>query len=330
MIPGGYVSRRPARKKELDLTTSLGKRVARKLIGKPFLSMNAFVWKRLPASAKATAPGHAYGTFLHSVVCRFSDRAQYHGTYFLRNRPEMDLLSSLAAEKARNGQLKIAVLGCSNGAEAYSILWTVRKANPQLEVAMYASDIAPDILAIAKRGVYSLTSNDLMDSAIFERITEQEMQEMFDRLDDDLVSVKPWIRKGIDFQLADAGDPGLAARVGTYPIVVANRFLCHMPPELAERCLRNLVSLVEPGGYLFVSGVDLAIRAKVALDLEWTPVMSAIAEVHEGDPSVRRDWPWHWWGLEPFTRTRRDWNIRYASVFKIGEAVAMSAEPVLR
>ena len=46
--------------------------------------------------------------------------------------------------------------------------------------------------------------------------------------------------------------------------MVANRFLCHMQPAEAETCLRRLAGLVNPGGYLFVSGVDLEVRTKVA------------------------------------------------------------------
>ena len=309
----------PTPRKDRDLTASAGTQVLRKFVGKPFLSTNEFVWKRLPESAEATAPYHAYGTFLHSLVCRFSDRTQYHGTLFLRNRPELELLSTLAAQRAKAGKLRIAVLGCSNGAEVYSILWKVRSACPDLKVTAYAADISREIVEIARRGVYSLKSNELMDSAIFERLTEREMQQMFD-VEDGRVIIKPLIRQGIDFEIADAGDPGLADRLGAHQIVVANRFLCHMPPADAERCLRNLVRLVEPGGYLFVSGVDLDVRTKVARDLKWAPVLDMIEEIHDGDPSVRRDWPWRWWGLEPFTRKRRDWSIRYASVFRIGHA----------
>lgn len=54
---------------------------------------------------------------------------------------------------------------------------------------------------------------------------------------------------------------------GLQDIVVANRFLCHIQPEEAEACLRNVARLVKPGGYLFVSGVDLGVRTKVARDL---------------------------------------------------------------
>jgi hypothetical protein len=76
-----------------------------------------------------------------------------------------------------------------------------------------------------------------------------------------------------------------------------------------------------PGGHLFVSGVDLDVRTKVARDLGWKPVPDFLEEIHEGDPSLRVSWPHKYWGLEPIDRRRSDWQIRYASVFRIGEGV---------
>ncbi len=55
-------------------------------------------------------------------------------------------------------------------------------------------------------------------------------------------------------------------------MVVASNFLCHMAPADAEQYLGNITRLVSPGGYLFVSGVDLDVRTKVAFDLGWEPV----------------------------------------------------------
>jgi hypothetical protein len=77
---------------------------------------------------------------------------------------------------------------------------------------------------------------------------------------------------GGTWQLGDARDAGLVGALGLQDIMVANWFLCHMHPEEAEECLRNLARLVKPGGYLFVSGVDLSVRSKVARDLRGRPV----------------------------------------------------------
>ena len=263
-----------------------------------------------------------YGDFLHSLVRLRSRRSQYPATFFLRNRPELRLLSTLLNQRAKGASLRLTVLACSNGAEVYSILWTIRSARPDLKITTEAVDISDPILEIAKRGRYSVTSPELMDTPMFERLTEEEMLALFDR-DKDRVAVKSWIREGITWRLGDAGDPKLVRLLGPQDIVVANRFLCHMYPREAEKCLRNLANLVVPGGYLFVSGVDLDVRTKLALDLGWTPVADLLEEIHDGDPSVRAGWPWKYWGLEPFTKNRRDWRVRYASVFQVGSPTAM-------
>lgn len=301
-------------------------RLFHKLVTRPFWRVNESLWNRIPASIATTRPVLLYGAFLHSLVQWRSKRRQYHGTFFLRNRPELELMRTLANRGAKRSRVRIAVLGCSNGAEVYSIVWAIRSTLPHLKITVQAADVSSEVVEIAEQGLYPLEVTDLVGSAIFERLTQEEMRSMFD-VEEGEAKIKSWIREAIDFYIADAGDPKLPELMGPQDIVVANNFLCHMAPPDAERCLRNLAQLVEPGGYLFVSGVDLGIRAKVARDLRWTPVLDFIQEIHDGDPCVRRDWPWRWWGLEPFTRKRHDWSVRYCSAFQLGAAVVTQDAP---
>ena len=148
-------------------------------------------------------------------------------------------------------------------------------------------------------------------------MTEAERAEIFD-WEGDEGRIKPWLRDGVTWQVGDASDPNLITSLGPQDLVVANNFLCHMPARSAQLCLRNLAQLVSPGGYLFVTGVDLDVRTKVALELGWEPIPELRAEIHDGDPLVRSDWPWRWWGLEPLDRRRPDWETRYSAVFRIG------------
>ena len=308
---------RETSERESILTRVSGARFLRKCVGRPFLLVNEWVWNHLPVALTTTRPMRWYGTFLHSLVGLRSPRRQYHGTFFLRNRPELELMRALSNQKANGSILKIAVLACSNGAEVYSILWSMRLARPDLRITVQAVDISNEILGIAKEGIYSLDTPELMDCSIFERLTEEEMRAMFDQ-ENDRVRIKSWIKEGITWRTADAGDPDIANLLGPQDIVVANRFLCHMTPSAAETCLRNLSTLVAPGGYLFVSGIDLDVRTKVALDLGWSPVQELLEDIHNGDPSVRRDWPWKYWGLEPFSKNTHNWRVRYASAFQLG------------
>jgi hypothetical protein len=236
--------------------------------------------------------------------------------------------------------MDVSVLACSKGAEVYSIVRTIRSARADLKLRMHAVDISQEVLEFAQAGIYSLDSpgtlqgldyerigekspvtwNPCRDQelSILERLTREELESIFE-LEGNQARVRPWLKDGITWLRADASDPALIGSLGLQDMVVANRFLCHMEPAAAERCLRTVMQLVKPGGYLFVSGIDLDVRTKVAREMGWKPVTDLIREIHEGDSSLRRGWPLEYWGLEPFCADRPDCAVRYASVFQIGD-----------
>lgn len=287
--------------------------------GAAFLRLNEQIWGRLPIRVRDLRSVERYGAWLHALVRRRADREMYTGTYFLRNRPALELMRRLVLEKDVGARLNIVVLGCSIGVEVYSILWTLRSSRPDLEVVVHAVDISPEVVQVAEQGVYSAEASDLVNFSIFQGLTEAERSEIFD-WEGYEGRIKPWLRDGIMWHVGDASDPNLITNLGPQDLVVANNFLCHMAPRSAGQCLRNLAQLVSPGGYLFVTGVDLDVRTKVALGLGWRPISQLRAEIHDGDPYVRSDWPWRWWGLEPLDRRRPEWETRYSAVFRIGIA----------
>ena len=287
------------------------------------LRLGEEIWNRLPRSARSLRPFMAYGRLMNALVRTHGDRRQFFGTYFLRNRPQVRLICRLADLRRHEGPTSIAVLGCSLGAEVYSIAWSIRSAHPGLDVRMDAVDISEEALAIGREGVYPLGISEFAMEPLFERMTDGEKRDMFDG-EGPKLRVKSWIKDGVEWRLGDAGDPEMVTDLGRHDIVVANDFLCHMDPADAERCLRNMGRLVQPDGYLVVSGVDLDVRTKVASSLRWIAVEDSIEEIHDGDRSLRQSWPWRYWGLEPLDKSRSDWKVRYASVFQIGATSPVS------
>ncbi len=275
-----------------------------------YLRLNQRLWNKLPATVGALGLTRSYGSFLYGLARLDGARIQEFSTHFFRNRPQLELIRRLAERRAKGGTLKVAVLGCSTGAEAYSVAWAIRSARPDLKFSMHAMDISSLAVEAAKSGVYSLAG-----SPLFQRLTDAEFGELFDR-ERDIVTVKPWIKDGIDWSVCNAADPDIIDTFGPQDIVVANNFLCHMDDAIAEGCLRNIARLVGPSGYLFVSGIDLDIRTSVAYDLELNPLQELLDEVHEGDPSTRGCWPFHYAGLEPLNKSKQDWRIRYAAAFQ--------------
>ena len=308
-----------------------------------YLSQSARVWNRLPWSLRNRSSGCAFGRHLNRLVRAHAERRQSFGTFFLRNRAELELLRRFVAQKPYASRLDMSVLACSKGAEVYSMVWAIRSVRPDLQLNLHAMDISGEILDFAAKGVFSLSSADALDrsheesaepiaainwntsrdqnASLFERLNKDELEAMFE-VQGDQARVRQWLKEGITWCQGNAGDPNLLATIGgPQEIVVANRFLCHMKPVAAEQCLRNISRLVRAGGYLFVSGVDLDVRTAVARELDWTPVTELMREIHEGDSSIRRGWPLNYWGLEPFDERRKDWQIRYSSVFQIGKTV---------
>jgi SAM-dependent methyltransferase/mannose-6-phosphate isomerase-like protein (cupin superfamily) len=282
-----------------------------------YLWLNQQLWNKLPASFAALSPTRLYGDFLHTLVRMKGVREQALSTVFLRNRPELELIRRLLERSTKADTLRVAVLGCSTGAEAYSVAWRIRSARPDLKLILHAVDISKQAVEVGKCGVYSLVASQFTNTNMFERMTEAEIEELFDR-DGDVVTVKSWIKEGINWSVGDVGESEILDALGPQDMVVANNFLCHMDASMAERCLRNIARLVSPHGYLFVSGIDLDIRTKIADDLGWNPLQELLEEIHEGDPWLRRDWPFHYGGLEPLDKRREDWRIRYAAAFQLG------------
>jgi chemotaxis protein methyltransferase CheR len=283
-----------------------------------YLRLSEWIWGHLPRSITGHRLATGYGRLVHGLVRLQGDRRQYFGTFFFRNRAQLQAICRLADVSRRDGALRIAVLGCSLGAEVYSIGWSIRSRVPDAKTAMQGVDISTQALAVAREGVYSLGRSELAEERVFERTSEDEMRGMFDR-EGDRLRVKSWIKEGIRWRVGDASDPQIVDVLGPQDIVVANDFLCHMEPAEAESCLRNIARLVDSGGYLVVSGIDLDVRTKVANALHWKPLNDSIEDIHEGDRSLRLSWPWRYWGLEPIDKRRPDWNVRYASVFQLGE-----------
>ena len=282
-----------------------------------YLRLNQRVWNKLPASFTALSPIRLYGDFVHTLARIHNIRRQVFFTNFLRNRPQLELIRRLVEGRTEADTLRVAVLGCSTGVEAYSVAWRIRSARPDLKLILHAVDISKRAVEVGRRGVYSLVAPEVIDTNIFAGMTEAEIKEFFDR-DGDVVRVKCWIKEGINWHVGDVGESEILDALGSQDMVVANNFLCHMDTSMAERCLRNIARLVSPGGYLFVSGIDLNIRTEVAADLGWNPLTELLEQIYEGDRFMKGFWPWHYAGLEPLNKRRQDWTLRYAAAFQLG------------
>jgi chemotaxis methyl-accepting protein methylase len=150
------------------------------------------------------------------------------------------------------------------------------------------------------------------------RITPEFVAATFDR-DGSSYRVKETIKRHLVFRVADVLDRAALAPLGPADLVFAQNFLFHLEPRLAEDAFNNICDLLADRAVLYVDGTDIPIREKVTREQGLAPLDSKIEEIHNEARWARAvGWPYHYWGLEPFSRSRRDWQRRYATIFLKG------------
>lgn len=246
-------------------------------------------------------------------------------TFFLRNRVQCEAARDIALRWAATATLHIASIGCSTGAELYSALWMIRGACPGVRIEATGVDISASALAVARTARYSRTGREV------QRLGAAEVHELACRglfeVDGDTLVVQPWVVVGTRWVEGDVLDPSLLHRIGPQDVIFVNNTLCHFHDAQAEAGLHNVARLLLPGGHLFVQGIDLDVKTRVAEALGLEPVVDRIEELYEGDAPAMRRWPMTYWAPEPLDRGRRDWKIRYGTVFRRG-AVAGATHPL--
>ncbi len=316
----------PPAQNRLWLTRLIQLRVFGKSPVGAYLRLNQQLWDRLPPRAASAGSLRSYGRFLHRLARVQGNRAQACSTFFLRNRPLLELIQRLAQRHSKNDLLRVAVLGCSSGAEVYSVAWIIRSVRPDRKLLLHAVDISSQAVETGKNGAYLREPAQAGETSIFQRMSDWEIGQMFEQ-DGNRVTIKAWLKEGIEWHVGDVGEAEIKDLLGLHDIVLANNFLCHMQNSAAESYLRNISKSVAPGGYLLVSGVDLDVRTKLSEELGWHPVQELLEEIHDGDPCLRHLWPCHYSGLEPFDKRRNDWMRRYAAAFQVNVPAGPDQRP---
>ncbi len=282
-------------------------------LAKSFKRTGRRLWRLVPAGLQERPPASSVNRWIHTLIRKFSPRKQYHVTRFLRYPPTLLTIRDLVSAYPFGAQVRLCVMGCSTGAELYSVLWAMRTARRDLKILPTGIDIAESVIEKAKAGRYSANDPEL------DGLPKELWSELFDITQSEL-TIKDAIAAGVEWIVGDVRDDGLRVQLGPQDIVVANNFLIHMREDEATPCLRKVVQFVRPGGLLLCRGVDLDIRERIARQFSFEPISLRIDEIHNVGLRERRSWPWDYWGLEPLDRTRKDWARRYATIFRVPSA----------
>ena len=255
-----------------------------------------------------------YKHFRHHVTLHSSERQNATFTLFLRLPTQFDALSGPVVDFLLShgdaDKLKITILGCSNGAEAFSVASILKDRHPDLKFSIHGYDIVKEIIDKANNACY--TGEEVFSNKM---VTPSFANHTFD-VENGYYKIKPEIARLVHFSLADALDPNLRNIIGASDIVFAQNFLFHMEPKIANKAFNNICSLLAHRAALFIDGMDLGMRQKLTYINHLSPLNYKIEEIHNEARVGRTDaWPFVYWGIEPFLTVRKEWQRRYSTIF---------------
>jgi chemotaxis protein methyltransferase CheR len=279
---------------------------------KPFLNKPYTYIKKLPG-IRALIKTNAWRILRFKITLLTSRRRNCNFTSFLRMPTQFEALCGpvvdfLLKDETRK-VLKITVLGCSTGAEAYSIASILRSHHPNLAFTIHAYDIDKEYVDKARSARY--THEEVFNA---EFITADFVNATFDK-ENDFYVIKNDITKLVHFDVADALDPELQERVGASDIVYAQHFLIHLGNMLAIKAFNNICRLLNARAALFISDPDLGLRQKLTRRNGLMPLEYKVEEIHNEVGINCKGWPYLYTGIEPFLIVKKDWQRRYSTIF---------------
>jgi chemotaxis methyl-accepting protein methylase len=250
----------------------------------------------------------------HRLVLRLGRRRNYLWTRFFRIPTQYVALSEIVVGKIAPGlagrPLQIVVVGCSNGAEAYSISSVLLRREPRIDFVIRAYDIDEGAIRQAREGRYSreeVSANLTIDDGL--------VGQTFDVIGD-TYQVRRQVAERVTFAVANALDADLPKRAEPADIVFAQNFLYHLKPSKSRQAFANICRILRPTAALFVDGMDLDLKEELTRLQGLAPLDWRIAEIHD-ETWKERGWAWPsiYWGQEPFSGSRKGWERRYATIF---------------
>jgi len=161
---------------------------------------------------------------------------------------EKEVIPNLVRDHARDRPLRIWVAGCSSGEETYSIAMLFREqiavANRGVTLQVFASDVDPDAVAIARGGLYP--------QSIETKVSPSRLSAFFAR-EDHSYRVSPELRASVVFTAQDLlADPPFAR----LDFVSCRNLLIYLRPEAQAKVASIFHFALREGGLLLLGNAE--------------------------------------------------------------------------
>ena len=184
------------------------------------------------------------------------DRLTVHETRFFRDTQALSFIKQAYLEKLNFTKnipnIHIWSVGCATGEEPYSLMMYIDKymtdINEKCYLAVTASDISHDALAIGKKAVYHQNR--------FTNVPDEYLEHYLDDVDDKHYLVKESLRKRICFNRLNLLNLD-SSSVGKMEIIICQNVLIYFKREIRITILNHLVEHLVPGGLLILGAGEI-------------------------------------------------------------------------
>ena len=166
-------------------------------------------------------------------------------TSFFRHRAHIAavrkiVVPDLAARLASRRRVRAWSAGCASGEEAYTLALLLEEGLPGWSHELVATDLSPEAIAVARRGVYPSSS--------VRAVPPEALRRWFDTTPTS-VTVRPELASKIRFEARNLLDP---PPIRGADVIMCRNVLIYFEPDARARTCAQLVSALAPGGYLFL------------------------------------------------------------------------------
>ncbi len=188
----------------------------------------------------------------------FKEEMTIHVTHFFRDESpfrylEKNILPKIGELKETMGKeeetIHILSAPCSTGEEPYSLAIIVdflrKKEILRNPVKIYAYDLDPTVINIAKKGVYKVQS--------LEKISKISKLRNFHKINSEFWRVRKHLKKYIEFGIHDLLTPLHGAKLD---LVVCRNFLIYIDKKNQRKVIHNLVRNLKDDGFLMLGKTE--------------------------------------------------------------------------
>lgn len=204
-------------------------------------------------------PFKSYTSYFNDVVKdkqKFADFIEYltiNVSEFFRNPDKFDTIETdvIPYLLSRNDSLNIWSAGCSIGAEPYSLSIIMKELTPGKRHRILATDLDVEIIAKAKKGIYTADEIKAMRS---DRRTKY-----FTKTPDGKFAIKPEIKMPVDFKRHNLLKDSFERN---FDLILCRNVVIYFTEEAKAQLYANFFKALKPGGILFVGGTESILNAR--------------------------------------------------------------------